>query len=182
MPPVHEDSNVSKTSYEDAPKTVLPQQPASVMPTPVVRVLSPYGVEYVFLTIALFVAALSLVGILLSLVNGRADFAALSAPTAALLVAVPVFIGFSLRLKKLEVQDPKLRLDASKRRSTQFTQIVSFLACFLTLIGLVAVVFAHIGGQTAISLGKAFLNALCILAVAGGILGFYWNEEHRARR
>ncbi len=151
-------------------------------PTPVVKVLSPVGVEYVFLTVTLLVAAAALIGVLLSLVNGKTDFAVLAFPTATLTVTVPLFAALFLHLKKLEMRNPALRLDASKRRSTQFTQIAAFIVSLATLIGFVSSVFAKLGGQHVLPIGKAFLNTLCILVVSGGILAYYWYDEHRNRR
>lgn len=165
------------------PDTPPPLQHTTGMrPTPVVKVLSPFGVEYVFMTIALFIAGFALTGLLLMLVNGQIGFSSLAFPTAMLVVSVPVFAGLFLHLKKMELQMPELKYDASKRRSTQFTQIVAFLSCIFTLIGFVYVLFASIGGGGAISIGKAALNALCILAVAGGVLAYYWYDEHVVRR
>lgn len=149
-----------------------------VRPQPVVHVLSPRGVEYVFLTIALFTAAIGLTSVLLSLVNGKTDFAVLSFPVATLLVAVPVFAWLFLRLKQAELANPSLQLDASKRRSTQFTQIVSFLVVFFTMIGFLTAIFAKISGQYEGSMVKLFLDVLVILTVAGGILAYYWRDEH----
>lgn len=161
-----------------------PSQPAqqfadALRPMPVVKVLSPVGVEYVFLTLTLLVGAGSLVGALLSLVNGHADFSALAFPVAALVVTLPIFALLFLRLKKLELRNPAIRFDASKRRSTQFMQIVSFVISLLTLISFVYAVFAKLGGQTNLSIGKAALDALCVLVVTVGILSYYWYDEHR---
>lgn len=153
-----------------------------ITPMPVVKVLSPFGVEYVFMTISLFVAAVSVIGILLLLVNGTSAFAALAFPTAALVVTLPIFAGLFLRLKKMELKMPELKLDASKRRSTQVMQIVSFLACLFSLIGFMGVLFAALGGLNDVSVGKSALNALCIIAVAGGILAYYWRDEHTVKR
>jgi hypothetical protein len=113
----------------------VPEQPATVAPIAVVRVLSPRGVEYVFLTIALFTGAASLTGDLISLLNGKTDFSVLAFPTAALVVSLPVFAWLFLRLKKAEFRNPSLKLDPSKRRSTQFIQITTFVICFFSGIG-----------------------------------------------
>jgi hypothetical protein len=44
-------------------------------------------------------------------------------------------------------------------------------------------IFASIGGgEGGAPLWKAVLNTLCILAVAGGILAYYWYDEHRNAR
>lgn len=162
---------------------VAPLQPAKhMLPTPVVKVLSPFGVTYVFLTVALLIGAVSIISILLLLVNGANGFAALAFPTAALVVTLPIFAGLFLYLKKLELKHPELRFDASKRRSTQFVQILAFLTCVFTLIGFLSIVFTAIGGLGEVSVGKSALNALCLLAVAGGILAYYWHDEHTIKR
>lgn len=151
----------------------------TVIPQPVVKVLSPRGVEYVFMTIALVTGAVGLTSALLALVNGNDSFSVLYFPLALLLVSVPIFSGLFLRLKQAELLDPNARLDASKRRSTQFLQIVSFFICFFTLIGLLATIFAKVSGTYNGSLVKVILDVIVILAVAGGILFYYWNDEHK---
>lgn len=154
--------------------------PAELTPQPVVQVLSPRGVEYVFLTLTLFTGAIGLISALLVIVNGAAGFEALSFPIALLMVALPVFAWLFLRLKDAELKNPSLRLDASKRRSTQFIQIISFATCLFTLVGFVTTIFAKIGGDYDGSIFKVFANILVILLVSGGILAYYWLDEHRS--
>lgn len=156
-------------------------QADELAPQPVVQVLSPNGVEYVFLTLTLFIGATSLISALIALVNGAANFAALAFPAAALLVTLPVFAVIFMHLKKMELRSPSLKLDPSKRRSTQATQIVSFVVCLFTLIGFFGAVFAAMGGAPGITVGKAALDALCVLLVAGGILFYYWRDEHKTK-
>ena len=164
-----------------APPDPIPNPPApqSVVPQAVVKVLSPRGVEYVFMTIALVTGAIGLVSALLAVVNGNYSFSVLYFPLALLLVAVPVFSWLFLRLKQAELLDPTARLDASKRRSTQFIQISSFIVCFFTLIGFLATIFAKLSGSYSGSIMKVILDVLVILAVAGGVLFYYWRDEHR---
>lgn len=163
------------------PVAALPSQ-GDIRPVPVVKVLSPIGVEYVFLTITLFVGAGSLMAVLLMLFNGITEFSALAFPVAALLVTVPLFAFLFLRLKKLELRDPSLKLDPSKRRSTQFTQVVAFLISLFTVIGFIFTLFAKMGGDSHTSVGKAFLDMLAVLLVSGGVLAYYWLDEHKTRR
>jgi hypothetical protein len=162
--------------------STVPAELAAATPTapvPVVRVLSPIGVEYVFLTISLFAAALGLTWALLALVNGQFSFEVLSFPAALLLVSVPVFALVFLHLKKMELRQPSLKLDPSKRRSTQFTQIVSFMTSMFTLVGVVFSIFAKLGGQSSVSVVKILLDGLVLLVVFGGMLAYYWRDEHR---
>ena len=147
-------------------------------PTPDVTVLSPFGIEYVFLTIALLLSAGSLIAVLLALVNGNFDASVLSLPAAVLTVSVPTFALLFLRLKKLELTLPELRFDASKLRSTQLVQIVTFVACLLAAMTFVFSVFASISGEGSLPFWKAALDALCVIVVAGGILAYYWRDEH----
>lgn len=172
----------SSTPPPPAPITETPANPPSggLAPQPVVQVLSPRGVEYVFLTVALLTGAVGLVAALISLVNGETSFSVLAFPVSVLLVAVPVFAWLFLRLKKAELADPSLRLDASKRRSTQLIQVLSFLTVFFTLIGLIATVLSKLSGDYDGSLVKVCLNVLVLLVVAGGILFYYWQDEHKS--
>lgn len=168
------------------PPLINDQEPSQgptvgVAPQAVVRVLSPRGVEYVFMTVALFTGATALVSLLISLVNGATDFGVLEFPVAMLVVALPIFAWLFLRLKKSEVNTPGLRLEPSKRRSTQFIQIASFVVCFFTLIGLITALFAKMSGSlVGTSIIKIILDGLIILVVVGGILTYYWRDEHRA--
>ncbi len=151
--------------------------PPAVAPQPVVQVLSPRGVEYVFLTIVLFTGAVNLIAALVILINGNIDFSLLAFPTAALLVTVPAFAWLFLRLKRAELANPQLALDPSKRRSTQFIKVISFTTCLFTLIGFLFGLFIKIGGNYNGSFVKFFFDMLVILAVAGGILAYYWVNE-----
>jgi hypothetical protein len=174
-------SNFSQPSHHVSHEPAVTTPSVGVAPQAVVRVLSPRGVEYVFMTIALFTGASGLISALISLINGKFSFSVLEFPVALLVVAVPVFTWLFLRLKKAEVNDPSLRLEPSKRRSTQFIQIASFVISFFTLIGLVVGIFASISGQySGGSLLKLVFDALAVLVVVGGILAYYWRDEHRA--
>lgn len=159
---------------EQAPETSI-----AMNPQPVVNVLSPRGVEYVFLTISLFTAAIGLTGALLVLVNGAASFSSLSFPTALMVVGLPLFALLFLRLKKAELLEPSAALDASKRRSTQTTQIICFLVVLFSLIGLITALMAKVGGNLGVSISSVLLDVLVLIVVFGGILAYYWHDEHR---
>lgn len=162
------------------PAAVLPN--SGVNPVPVVRVLSTRGVEYLMFTIMLWACAIDLGWILLALINGGADFEVLSFPIASLLVALPIFGYLLVRLKSAEFANPALRLEPSKRRLTQITQVVAFLICFFNLVAFIYLIMIKISGQFDFPLWKMALNVLVVLGIAGGILAYYWFDEHKDRQ
>jgi len=169
----------------EAPKpTPMPVDPpvlnsSGVQPVAVVKVLSVRGVEYLFMSILLWVGAGSLIVLILSIVNGQTGFDTLAFPLALLLVGLPGFAWLFLRLKKAELADPSLKLDPSKRRSTQRTQVLAFVVCLINLITYVYLVLQSFGGDSDANIGKSTLNTAVILLVAGGVLAYYWVDEHR---
>lgn len=148
-------------------------------PLPVVRVLSVRGVEYGMMTITLWIAATSLAGGFISIINGGTSFQIMALPISLLLVCVPVFSFFFLRLKKAEQAKPELRLDPSKRRWSQITQFLAYLTLLINTIVFVYLVMSIFGDNSKVSWGKAIGDMLVILVVAGGILAYYWVDEHR---
>jgi hypothetical protein len=134
------------------------------------------------MTLALWIVAGALIWIVLSLLNGLTGFSLLALPVSLLLVCVPVLGFLFLRLRKAELRSPTLRFDPSKRRLSQFTQIIAFATCLFNTIGFVYVLVTKLAGEAAPSVGKSFLNWLVVVAVAGGILAYYWFDEHRLAR
>lgn len=150
-------------------------------PVPVVRVLSTRGVEYGMMTIALWVAATTLAWIILNMLNGSSGFDSVVVPTAGLIVCLPVFGLLFLRLKKAELTSPELRLDPSKRRWSQTTQFLTYLALLINFIYFVYAILQHFSDDKAPAIGKSLINLVVILVIAGGILFYYWRDEHRNR-
>lgn len=165
---------------EADPPVVLPAN--GVTPVPVIQVLSTRGVEYLMFTIMLWVGAIDLGWILLALINGGANFDILSFPVASLLVVLPIFGYLLVRLKRAEFANPGLRLEPSKRRLTQITQVVTFLVCFVNLVAFVYLIMVKISGQFDFPLWKMILDLLVIVGIAGGILAYYWFDEHKSRQ
>ncbi len=167
------------------PITPGPQSPIQLEPTgtdqpiAVVKVLSVRGVEYGMMTIVLWAGAITLAWIILNMLNGSKGFNYVVVPTSALIVCVPVFGWFFFRLKRAELANPSLRFDPSKRRWSQITQIIAYTAVLLNLIYFVYIVLQHTSGGSGTSIGKALVNLLVILVIAGGILVYYWFDEHR---
>lgn len=159
--------------------TLVQTNETSDKPVPVVKVLSVRGLEYLFMSIFLWLSAGSFIGLVLSLLNGQTGFSTLAFPLSMLLVCLPGFALLFLRLKKAEMLDPSLRFDASKRRLTQITQVLAFLTCLINIITFMYLVLQKIGGEGELAFGKVLINVGVILVVAGGILVYYWNDEHR---
>jgi hypothetical protein len=155
---------------------------ATDQPVAVVKVLSVRGLEYLLMMLSLWIADSALLWTVLAMINGAASFSVLAAPIATLLVSVPVFGYLFLRLKKAEIADPSLRFDPSKRRTTQITQIFTFLVVMFNIIGFLYEVIAKLGGNGGMSLVKAFFNMLFVLIIVGGIFAYYWIDEHKTRR
>lgn len=156
-----------------------PTAPTEIIPRPVVHVLSPGGIEYVFLTITLFTGAFGLGWTLVAMINNQFRFEVLAFPLACLLVAAPVFSWIFLHLKQAELANPTLRLDASKRRVSQFAQVIAFIIALFTLVGFITALLAKVAGKYSGEMAPLILSAMVIFFIAGGILAYYWHDEHR---
>lgn len=188
--------NIDTSIYPDATKGYLggvpsPQeqdtrpQLSSIQddkPVAVVKVLSVKGVEYAMMTLALWFGASAISWILLAIINSYSGFSVLAFPVSLLLVSLPIFAFLFLRLRKAELANPTLRFDPSKRRLSQITQIFTFITCVFNITFFVYTIMTKIGGKNSTSLLKEFLSLLVILVIAGGILTYYWFDEHRLIR
>lgn len=176
------------TYEQPAPAAFIPEPPkqeaalstpADDRPVPVVKVLSVRGVEYAMMSFALWIGAASLIWILDTLILGGASFQILAFPLSVLLVSLPIFAFLYLRLRRAELNDPSLRLEPSKRRFSQITQLVTFLTCLFNVIAVVYIIMGIVGGEDSGSIGKTLGAAAVTLVVAGGILVYYWFDEHK---
>lgn len=157
----------------------LPNYARTDQPTAVVKVLSVRGLEYLMMSLALWVGSFALAGILLSLINSGTSFDVLSFPVSSLVVATGLFTLFFRRLKKAELWDPNLRFDPSKRRLSQLTQVVAYIAVFISLIGIVYSTLAKLSSDLSQTYWKLLLDFVVVIAVAGGVLAYYWIDEHK---
>lgn len=176
--PISPNTEPSTENIKRGPNLSM-QAPADDRPVPVVKVLSVRGVEYAMMSILLWFGAGSLMTLLVSLIQGGAGFESLAFPLSLLLVCLPGFAFFYLRLRSAELANPDLRLDASKRRFSQITQILAFLTCFFNIVAVVYLLVGMAGGNEAPNIGKVLGSAVVILLVAGGILYYYWVDEHK---
>lgn len=184
--PIQPSSSIVSGSFESATNSQQPvtenklsQVSGSDSPVPVVKVLSVRGVEYVMMSIALWICASGLIWLGLSVIYSQTSFNVLAFPVSLLIVCLPIFSFFYLRLRKQELINPELKMEPSKRRLSQITQVLAFIVCLFNLIGYVYMLVAKIGGDSDAVLWKATLGLLVILIIAGGILAYYWFDEHR---
>lgn len=145
---------------------------------PVVKVWSIRGVEYAIMTFMLWAIAISVNWILVALINGMTGFVELSAPVSLMIVSLPIFAFFFLRLKKAELAHSNLRVESTKRRFSQITQMISFVVCFFSLLTIVASCIAAVGGESD-GLGKTVGTAFVFLVVWAGVFVYYWFDEHK---
>jgi hypothetical protein len=158
-------------------------------PVPVVLNYSSRGVEYFLMLIALAISATALGALLHSLagemlndggtnifMDGIMSFAG-----SALVVSLPIFIFFFLRLKKAELANPRLRFDASRRRAVQIALFVSFVIGIFSLISYVFT-FMNSGGDsygTDSSIGLTIADMIITIGIVGGIFGYFWMDSQQ---
>jgi len=182
----HAAINPHNSAFYDTPEPPVSESQAqassSTQPMPIVKVLSVRGVEYGMMTIALLISASTLAWVVLNMLNGSRGFDSVVVPTSALVVCLPVLVALFIRLKRAELKDFSLKLDPSKRRWSQLVQFLAFVACLINLIYFVYVILQHTSGGSVPSIAKSLVNLVVVLVIAGGILSYYWFDEHRARR
>lgn len=173
--------SIFESDKADNSPTTKTVPPGMKDPVPVVQVLSVRGVEYGMLSITLWVLASTLAWLLLNLVNGSRTFDYLVVPTSALVVCLPFFGWLFIRLKKAEMANPSLVHEPSRRRWSQTTQFVAFIATLINLIVFVYQMLSRFGTDKKPSetVLKQVLSMLVVLVVAGGVLVYYWLEDHR---
>lgn len=145
---------------------------------PVVKVWSVRGVEYAIMSFMLWAIAVSISWIFVAAINGRASFTVLSSPLALLIVSLPIFGFFFIRLKKAELINTTLRFESSKRRFSQISQILSFLVVFGSLLTAVSSLISRAGGSE-IGLSKTVGSPLVIALVWSALFYYYWQDEHK---
>ena len=167
------------SSFDTTPTRTSLEMPTNDQPIPVVKVLSVRGVEYAMMSIMLWIGAGMLIYLLVSLISGNSSFDMLAFPISVLLVTVPIFGFLFLRLRKSELEQPSLRMEPSKRRFSQITQILAFLTCFFNIVTVVYLLIGMAGGNEVANIGKVLGSAAVTLIIAGGILAYYWVDEHK---
>lgn len=158
-------------------------------PIAVVQTLTTRGVEYYLMLISLAVSAASLGAVLhniatelfsdassYSFAGGMMSFAG-----AALLVSLPLFILFFLRLKKAELTNPSLLADPSRRRAIQIALIVTFVAGIISAIGFVFALFnlSYGTAEEETNVGLTIADLVITVLIVGGIFTYYWLDSHR---
>ena len=163
------------------PKPAASPISGSLRPVPTVKMFSTRGMEYAMMSLALWIVAVSLAWILMNLVNDSRSFNFLVVPTSALVVSLPIYAAFFIRLKRAEINNPKLRFDPSRRRWLQLTQFLAYIVCLVNLIILVYELLLRYGtDRTNLpSLGRVVADAGVVLLISFVLLAYYWVDEHR---
>jgi len=158
-------------------------------PIGVVKVFSTRGVEYYFMLIALAISATALATLLLSIAqelfgggSSTFDTGVMAFTASALIVGFPIFAFLFLRLKKAELENPRLRLDQSRRRMVQIALIGSFIIGIFSTIGyLFTFLAAAFGGSDyeVSDVGLMVADFVITLAIVGGIFTYFWLDSHK---
>lgn len=179
------------------PHTLATGNPKNDQPIAVVQRYTTVGIEYAVMFLALGFAAISLGVLLHELADAwffgdpTDESASMAGVTA--LVTLPIFTTLFMRLKRRENAEPAVRSDASRRKGVQLTLLVSFIWGIWTVIYyLYSLVNSLSGGvpdysyyyetqplTPALFQVQQLVHALITIAIAGGIFGYYWHDEHR---
>ena len=162
----------------------------SQTPIAVVQALSTRGVEYYLMMITLVTSAISLGLVLHSIAAQLFSDAAgysfnasfMSFASSALVVSLPLFIFFFLRLKKAELRRPSLLVDPSRRRAIQIVLITSFaLGLLTTAIYVFAFFSLSYGGvdTEGENVGLLIADFVITTLIIGGIFANYWMDSHQ---
>jgi hypothetical protein len=160
-------------------------------PIAVVHNLSVRGFEYSIMFISLISSAFSLGGILNTFISNHfvttntsgyssgSDFTSFF--TTLLVVVFPIFLILFFRLKKAELNNPTIRLDASRRRWLQFTELVAFVLGIGFIVAFVYQLLNYNADGSPPLIEQA-LKTLVVLLISGGIFTYYWLDEHRTEQ
>ena len=161
-------------------------------PIAVVHNLSVLGFEYSIMFISMIGSAFSLAALLLTylsdLFSSGSTYDDGSGSTAffvtLMIVVFPIFVGLFIRLKKAELNNPSIRLDPSRRRWIQFTQLIAFLFGIGFIVSFIyrLLVPSYGSYDTNPHLGEQLLRTVIVLGIAGSIFLYYWFDEHRTEQ
>lgn len=175
------------------PSTQAPQAGSIDRPISVVNNLSVRGFEYSIMFLSLLISASSTAVIsqifindLFDKANGLYEYGGVNEMAAfmitLLLVAFPIFAFLFLRLKKAELADPSLLQDPSRRRWSQFTQLVTFLVSIGYIVSFIYVLITPSRTGSGPDVLQQLLRTVSILVITGGVFAYYWYEDHRSNK
>ncbi len=144
--------------------------------------LTNHGLEYSIMFVSLWVFASSL-GVLLHAAVSSA-FSPSSYPTdvtfsvAALLVALPMYIGTFIYNKRLEDRQPEVANDRSRQALTNMTLLITFLMALGYLIFFLTSMLkgSDAGGESSV---ESFFHMLITVSICAAIFIYYWRDSRR---
>jgi hypothetical protein len=149
-------------------------------PVTMVAKMSTRDTEYSIMYICLLITALGIGGVLHQLLfsmqtsDESGYWAGGSFGITMILVTLPIFTWLFLRLKRAEQKSPALLKSATRHRGVKGMIMISFLGLIIH-----SVIFVYMSLN---SYGKFFdsiSHFVITLLVAGGILQYFWRDEHR---
>lgn len=192
MPPLAPHEHTGAPASLRAPSSADTRQPSSV-----VERYSTLGIEYAVMFLALGVGAIALGSIFhswLDVAAGQSELFESPLAMAAAIIALPIFIGLFIRLRRVEQARPEARADSSRRKWIQATLLVSFL---IGLGHVIYYVYNLLNGysqpnysyydnfQPSLSAGEYQLlqlgHLVITLLIAGSIFAYYWIDEHKQK-
>ncbi len=141
-----------------------------------------YGLTF----ITLYIAAFSFWGILFQLINiyvpdpanvgylGRANDL-LRGFASSLIVAAPVFLWLTSKLKKEQIKNVELRQSAFRKWMTYLTLLI---ASVVGIVDVISIIYNFMGGELAL---RVFLKMAVVLVIALAGLKYYLIDIREAR-
>lgn len=188
VPPPTPHDNIGHHPHPHTPAgDHAPHQPLAV-----VENLSPRGFEFKIYAVSLLASLISIIVLVNSAIYGESG--AVPFPVTVLLVTGPLTLYLFGRLRKAERADPKVYTDASRRKSVQAIQLITFL---IVIIHTISFLYGFISGSYGDSSTSSYsdysydsdksalkdtLSWLVSVIISGLIFVYYWQQEHKLIR
>ncbi len=146
--------------------------------------LTNHGLEYTIMFVALWVLATS-VGWLLhaavqSALSPSAYVSDVTFASAALLVALPMFIGSFIYNRRLQEREAEVAHDRARQALTNLTLLITFL---MALGYLIFFLYQLLQGESdgGESIIESFLHMVITVSICATIFIYYWRDSRRKK-
>lgn len=142
--------------------------------------LTNHGLEYTIMFVSLWAFASSLGFLLHTAVSSTFSTSHyppdVTFPIAALLVALPMYIGSFIYNKRLQDRQPEVTNDRARQSLTNMTLLVTFLMALGYLIYFLYSLLKG-GSDGGDSLVESFLHMLITVSICTAIFIYYWRDS-----